>query len=85
MPSRASKLPEPIASLRYSGWQIVLLNIMPCLPPPSSLLPLLPLPGLLDHVKSFRFGPDIAYVASCLLDVLKGVRRSTIVGSLQPG
>eukprot|EP00731_Ephydatia_muelleri_P038860 Em0948g2a len=32
-----------------------------------------------------RFGPEIAYVASCLLDVLKRVRRSTIVGGLQPG
>eukprot|EP00731_Ephydatia_muelleri_P002243 Em0001g2243a len=35
--------------------------------------------------ESFRFGPEIAYVASCLLDVLKRVRRSTIVGGLQPG
>ncbi|KAL5516965.1 hypothetical protein EMCRGX_G002424 [Ephydatia muelleri] len=30
--------------------------------------------------ESIRFGPEIAYVASCLLDRLKRVRRSTIVG-----
>ena len=30
--------------------------------------------------QSIRFGPEIAYVASCLLDRLKRVRRSTIVG-----
>ena len=35
--------------------------------------------------KSFRFGPEIAYVASCMLDVLKGVRNKTIVGGAKKG
>ncbi|XP_065839010.1 F-box DNA helicase 1-like [Oscarella lobularis] len=32
--------------------------------------------------QSFRFGPEIAYVASCLLAELKGVRDRLIVGTL---
>ena len=35
--------------------------------------------------KSFRFGPEIAYVASCVLDVLKGIRNKTIVGGAKKG
>ena len=35
--------------------------------------------------KSFRFGPEIAYVASCVLDVLKGVRNKTLVGGARKG
>ncbi|CAH1265284.1 Hypp3153 [Branchiostoma lanceolatum] len=35
--------------------------------------------------QSFRFGPEIAYVAACLLDVLKGVRKKTLVGSSKTG
>lgn len=31
--------------------------------------------------KSFRFGPEIAYIASCILELLLNSRRSTIVGS----
>lgn len=45
--------------------------------------------ALADHTfyltKSFRFGPEIAYVAACILDALKGVRKQTIVGELKPG
>ena len=36
-------------------------------------------------LKSFRFGPEIAYVASCVLDVLKGVRNKTLVGGAKKG
>ncbi|XP_065830337.1 F-box DNA helicase 1-like isoform X3 [Oscarella lobularis] len=32
--------------------------------------------------QSFRFGPEIAYVAACLLDDLKGVRNRLIVGTM---
>ena len=35
--------------------------------------------------QSFRFGPDIAYVAACTLHVLKDVWRQTLVGSTHPG
>lgn len=35
--------------------------------------------------QSFRFGPEIAYVASCLLDVLKGIRNKTLVGGVKEG
>ncbi|XP_022801523.1 F-box DNA helicase 1-like [Stylophora pistillata] len=35
--------------------------------------------------QSFRFGPEIAYVASCVLDVLKGVRNKTLVGGANKG
>ncbi|KAJ7370001.1 F-box DNA helicase 1 [Desmophyllum pertusum] len=35
--------------------------------------------------QSFRFGPEIAYVASCVLDVLKGVRNKTLVGGAKRG
>ncbi|XP_078676527.1 F-box DNA helicase 1-like isoform X2 [Branchiostoma floridae x Branchiostoma belcheri] len=35
--------------------------------------------------QSFRFGPEIAYVAACLLDVLKGVKTKTLVGSSKTG
>ncbi|CAH3113056.1 unnamed protein product [Pocillopora meandrina] len=35
--------------------------------------------------QSFRFGPEIAYVASCVLDVLKGVRNKTLVGGAKKG
>nr|XP_054751501.1 F-box DNA helicase 1-like [Lytechinus pictus] len=31
--------------------------------------------------QSFRFGPEIAYVASCLLEVLKHETKSTIIGT----
>lgn len=34
--------------------------------------------------KSFRFGPQIAYVASCCLDVLKPGQKQTLVGSNKP-
>lgn len=36
-------------------------------------------------MKSFRFGPEIAYVASCVLDVLKGIRNKTLVGGAKRG
>lgn len=36
-------------------------------------------------LQSFRFGPEIAYVASCVLDVLKGVRNKTLVGGANKG
>ncbi len=36
-------------------------------------------------VQSFRFGPEVAYVACCLLSYLKGVKSQTLVGGLQPG
>ena len=36
-------------------------------------------------LKSFRFGPEIAYVASCVLDVLKGIRNKTLVGGSKKG
>ena len=36
-------------------------------------------------LKSFRFGPEIAYVACCVLDVLKGVRNKTLVGGAKKG
>nr|XP_028601782.1 F-box DNA helicase 1 isoform X2 [Podarcis muralis] len=35
--------------------------------------------------KSFRFGSEIAYVAATLLDVLKKVRKQTLVGGSQDG
>ncbi|KAL9960100.1 hypothetical protein ACROYT_G033506 [Oculina patagonica] len=35
--------------------------------------------------QSFRFGPEIAYVASCVLDVLKGIRNKTLVGGSKRG
>ncbi|CAN7936881.1 unnamed protein product [Ixodes hexagonus] len=35
--------------------------------------------------KSFRFGPEIGYVASCALEILKGISNKTIVGSAEPG
>ncbi|XP_034983475.2 F-box DNA helicase 1 isoform X1 [Zootoca vivipara] len=35
--------------------------------------------------KSFRFGSEIAYVAATLLDVLKKVRKQTLVGGRQEG
>ncbi|GFR04333.1 f-box DNA helicase 1 [Trichonephila clavata] len=34
--------------------------------------------------KSFRFGPQIAYVASCFLDVLKPGQKEILVGSNKP-
>ena len=36
-------------------------------------------------LQSFRFGPEIAYVASCVLDVLKDVRNKTLVGGAKKG
>ncbi|XP_019645849.1 PREDICTED: F-box DNA helicase 1-like [Branchiostoma belcheri] len=35
--------------------------------------------------QSFRFGPEIAYVAACMLNVLKGVKTKTLVGSSKTG
>lgn len=35
--------------------------------------------------QSFRFGPEISFVASCILEVHKGVFDKTIVGGEQPG
>ncbi|XP_033018594.1 F-box DNA helicase 1 [Lacerta agilis] len=35
--------------------------------------------------KSFRFGSEIAYIAATLLDVLKKVRKQTLVGGSQEG
>ena len=35
--------------------------------------------------QSFRFGPNIGYLVSCVLDVLKGIHRQTITGNLQEG
>ncbi|KAG0410041.1 hypothetical protein HPB47_012845, partial [Ixodes persulcatus] len=35
--------------------------------------------------KSFRFGPEIGYIASCALETLKGISNKTIVGSAEPG
>lgn len=35
--------------------------------------------------QSFRFGPEIGFVASCALEVLKSVTDKTIVGSAEPG
>ncbi|XP_068713837.1 F-box DNA helicase 1-like [Montipora foliosa] len=35
--------------------------------------------------QSFRFGPEIAHVASCVLDVLKGIRDKTLVGGARKG
>lgn len=37
------------------------------------------------RLQSFRFGPEIAYVASLVLDLLKGERRQTLVGGAQEG
>ena len=39
----------------------------------------------LPSVQSFRFGPEIAYVAACTLSTLKGVWRQTLVGSTHEG
>ena len=36
-------------------------------------------------MQSFRFGPEIAYVAACILSVLKDVWRQTLVGSTHVG
>ena len=36
-------------------------------------------------LQSFRFGPEIAYVAACTLSTLKDVWRKTLVGSIHPG
>ena len=36
-------------------------------------------------LQSFRFGPEIAYVACCVLDVLKGIRNKTLVGGAKKG
>ncbi|XP_014676789.1 PREDICTED: F-box DNA helicase 1-like [Priapulus caudatus] len=35
--------------------------------------------------QSFRFGPEISYVASCLLEKMKGETRKTLVGGAQAG
>ncbi|XP_076335826.1 F-box DNA helicase 1-like isoform X3 [Tachypleus tridentatus] len=35
--------------------------------------------------RSFRFGPEISYVASCALEVLKKIHNKTIVGGTQEG
>ncbi|XP_048583020.1 F-box DNA helicase 1 isoform X2 [Nematostella vectensis] len=35
--------------------------------------------------QSFRFGPEIAYVANCILESLMGVHRKTLVGGAKPG
>ena len=35
--------------------------------------------------QSFRFGPEIAHVASCCLEFLKNERRKTLVGNGKPG
>ncbi|XP_072774395.1 F-box DNA helicase 1 isoform X2 [Taeniopygia guttata] len=35
--------------------------------------------------RSFRFGPEIAYVGSTILDVCKGIRSKTLVGGRQKG
>nr|XP_021401437.1 F-box DNA helicase 1 [Lonchura striata domestica] len=35
--------------------------------------------------QSFRFGPEIAYVGSTILDVCKGIRSKTLVGGRQKG
>ncbi|XP_068045450.1 F-box DNA helicase 1 [Anomalospiza imberbis] len=35
--------------------------------------------------QSFRFGPEIAYVGSTILDVCKGIRSKTLVGGKQKG
>ncbi|KAL1415063.1 hypothetical protein MTO96_029841 [Rhipicephalus appendiculatus] len=35
--------------------------------------------------QSFRFGPEIGYVASCALEVFKGITNKTIVGTETPG
>uniref|UniRef100_A0A803V108 F-box DNA helicase 1 n=1 Tax=Ficedula albicollis TaxID=59894 RepID=A0A803V108_FICAL len=36
-------------------------------------------------VQSFRFGPEIAYVGSAILDVCKGIRGKTLLGGSQHG
>lgn len=36
-------------------------------------------------VQSFRFGPEIAYVGSTILDVCKGIRNKTLLGGTQKG
>lgn len=35
--------------------------------------------------KSFRFGPEIAYIASCCIEVLKDYKQETLVGCNKPG
>jgi hypothetical protein len=35
--------------------------------------------------QSFRFGPEIAYVANCCMDTLHGERQKTLVGNGIPG
>lgn len=35
--------------------------------------------------QSFRFGPEIAQVASCCLERLKGETKKTLVGNGNPG
>lgn len=35
--------------------------------------------------KSFRFGPEIAYIASCCIEILKDYKRETLVGCSKPG
>ncbi|XP_067118337.1 F-box DNA helicase 1-like [Centruroides vittatus] len=35
--------------------------------------------------QSFRFGPEIAYVASCILEVTKQISNKTLVGGIQSG
>nr|XP_056702604.1 F-box DNA helicase 1 [Euleptes europaea] len=35
--------------------------------------------------RSFRFGPEIAYVGASILDICKGVRNKTLVGGIQEG
>ena len=37
------------------------------------------------YEQSFRFGSEIASLASSLLDILKGVRSKSIVGISKPG
>ena len=37
------------------------------------------------YQQSFRFGPEIAYIAACTLHVLKGVWKQTLIGSTHPG
>ncbi|XP_056338274.1 F-box DNA helicase 1 isoform X2 [Oenanthe melanoleuca] len=48
-------------------------------------LHLLPHTHLFFLTQSFRFGPEIAYVGSTILDVCKGIRGKTLLGGSQHG
>ncbi|XP_023804079.1 F-box DNA helicase 1-like [Cyanistes caeruleus] len=46
---------------------------------------LLPHSHVFYLTQSFRFGPEIAYVGSTILDLCKGIRGKTLLGGTQKG